>query len=1049
MGNRLERARSAARWIGPCTLTLATLACGGGAGGDDQAAATPLAASKPTPRESPVASGPVAAGWARARLDAHGELQLEHPLGPGAAFDHEPLDLARLADPLAPVVPVVARDAAVVLAFAGPVPDPGDVRVLGADGELTDVTVQRAAERLVLTRPAGWPASPLAHDALGQPFADPAGQLAVLVADVPVLHFAPANALVLPDVLRGLDGPGHAGWLPDDTPPRLVRETDDGQLVAFDPRRDDLRAFVRVYDEHGLERLEHWDPAAGRFGPIPPRSVLALRVSEPLDPASVRAYETLSVVDAGTPVGEPGFDGMRPGVAELSADGRELRFVPRLDDGTFLGFGGRASALRLVLRTRPPHDVATALADAARSRGLQVLDGPLPGLGDRTGLGFELPDDVLDPQGILDGRGVVTSALPPTVELSAPFETLPGDGPDYGVVVHRFLGTARAEGEGVTFRDAPPRDADGDGLAESPGVYGRSRHDVGSHAPGFLTGTPLRTLEHIVDDFNPPKPSVFASPNGEDMLISLGFGLSVPLDAPHGARFQQIHRAGDASPSQLDFEGVMLDLVGLGWAPSGVVREQTIDDLELLVGLSGVNRGRGPNTNQVNGIPVDPDSGLLQQFDCNLLEWHDTCCEQSIVTGLQPFVDEQPPQTAVVSAGTPYTIDRTRAFAPANATGASFNRYIEYPEFNAGLDLAFGNPAVHAFPYDSRFPMLVELRVAAGSTPAGIPNAMRFSPGILTSAMPRFRVYSMGQNPSAHGVPNYSLAAPSPWPPSDFRAGEGGPLVAPGVLTQTLVAPPFNNGMPDIPPAAPILPPRDASVPGCPSNQPEPDWQTGAIQDSAPGLHDGCITQLPVPNSDPYSNWYFANGMFARPLPDRAAFPGPTSPTPTQFYGYGPPAAAAGSDPACVLDPALAASQDPSVSQLEPGVSGFPSHYGDNARYYTLWRYAKRVSTVLSSAARPDAQGQVEWLAPQVDPPLAEARRQGDLRLELVTADAGDLTRARSTSGFVDVEDARLVEHLNAAERPWIAFRATFGSSPEREQPARLDTIALPYAVWR
>jgi hypothetical protein len=59
----------------------------------------------------------------------------------------------------------------------------------------------------------------------------------------------------------------------------------------------DLRFFVRMYDEAGVERTDVWDPAAnlfgpvkGQFGPIPPRTTLRMQFSEAMEPSSFRPY---------------------------------------------------------------------------------------------------------------------------------------------------------------------------------------------------------------------------------------------------------------------------------------------------------------------------------------------------------------------------------------------------------------------------------------------------------------------------------------------------------------------------------------------------------------------------------------------------------------------------------------------------------------------------------------------------------------------------------------------------------------------------------------
>jgi hypothetical protein len=234
----------------------------------------------------------------------------------------------------------------------------------------------------------------------------------------------------------------------------------------------------------------------------------------------------------------------------------------------------------------------------------------------------------------------------------------------------------------------------------------------------------------------------------------------VPLNSPFGCRFQQVYRPGEASPAFFDFEGVVLDLVGLAWAPIGnSVTNETIEGMAVLVGLSAVNGAKGPNTNAPGGIPQGENSGIREQFDCNLLEWTDNCSLFTVPPDLEPFVAEQPPRTEVVSRGTPYLISSAKLFKPGNALNqpaGQYNLYHNYPAFNSGIDTSFGKTDVKSFPYDSRFPMIVEVLVepAVNTFPSN-KNIYRYSPAIMSSALPRFRVWSQGQHPLANCVTNF------------------------------------------------------------------------------------------------------------------------------------------------------------------------------------------------------------------------------------------------------------------------------------------------------
>ena len=335
---------------------------------------------------------------------------------------------------------------------------------------------------------------------------------------------------------------------------------------------------------------------------------------------------------------------MRLGVTRASDDGRRVTFVPELVDdfdataSEFVGFGGTPSPKRLVLRTWPDAATRQALLDAASSTDLTRLADieqlGVYGIHDLGGRGLGLPRalfDSGDPQNyLLRETSVAKGAFLPALDFGVVFETLPQrrprprrhraplHGPRRDVLVrvrarrHPRFGALRASSTATT----PPLDADADGTIDRRFIYGGRTLDVGLNLPGRLTGAPAVVIEHLIDDYNAPKPGSFSNPNGDDFLVSLGFGLAVPINSPFGARFQHIYRATDASPSKTTFAGTTLDLVGLAWSPflSGpqTLANTSLDGFEVLVGLSGVNKGRGPDTNQVNGIPVFPKRGTGQ-----------------------------------------------------------------------------------------------------------------------------------------------------------------------------------------------------------------------------------------------------------------------------------------------------------------------------------------------------------------------------------------------------------------------------------------------------
>jgi hypothetical protein len=881
-----------------------------------------------------------------------------------------------------------------------------------------------------------------------------------------------------------------AGLLPSD-PEQLAAITvdpADHPRDPFDPHdanNSDLRYFMTVLDEDGNERLDVWNPATHTFLPLPPRSSLKITFGEPMEPSSFAAYESFAVSNGDLAQDDAGFQDMRVGRLVLGADGFSATFEPVLEDqldpdaSQFIGFGGTSSRHRLVLRTRPePAAIADVLASAKPVHKDQMVDLDVTGvvgITDLGGRGLALPAALLDQSDsdnyLLADSSPGRGAFPPAIDFAIPFETIGSDDPDFGVVVHRFMGLAKTgiiayQGvgphdtvtQGIEYHDYPPQDQDQDGWIDRRFLYGPTLLEVGLSDPGRLTGASAANIEHLIDNFNAPKPGVFANPNGEDFLVSMGFGVSMPLDSGFGARFQHVYRASDASPSYYEYRDSVLDLVGLAWAPSGgQISNTTLDDMQILVGLSGINGGEGPNTNQTNGIPSMKDSGLRDQFDCNLLEWAENCGIMPKITNkqLKRARERQPEQTTVVLPGTSYTIDNAKLFVPANATGgpSSFNQYLDFASFNGGIDPTFDRDDVHSFPYDSNFPMLIEYRIERNQGPLASSNRFGFSPGILSSTMPRFRVWSQAQDPLAHSVPNWStnvfpkLAAANPekW----FRAGEGGPFINPLTLTGPVLAPQPNNGMPDIPvpPLGYIIPPvAENGSPG----QPVPDWQAGKIDKNLISNSFGCITQFPVPNSDPLTNTYFANGMFMYPLPAKTPYPGPNGAPPTQWIGYGVPAMAVGAPPGfnCIIPPALGGSNQPGVASNEPGMSSSPAIFGDNSRYYMMWKYSKRVSLVESPTIPVNTpSGKLRWHRPIIEPPLSTVGPDADLRLELKAGTLLDYAIPTLDSDYVDSQIADFVSRVNgsAENRRFVKFRASFGVAKGQLKPPALDTVILPY----
>ncbi|MFT7465158.1 MAG: hypothetical protein ACI9EF_003522, partial [Pseudohongiellaceae bacterium] len=328
-----------------------------------------------------------------------------------------------------------------------------------------------------------------------------------------------------------------SGPLPSD-PTELARITVDPAAHPRDPNdpqdvfNSDLRYFVRMFDENGTELTSLWNPTTQTFLPVPPKSLFELSFSEAMDGPSFLPYESLTVRDATLAVTDPAFQDMRIGFIESLDSGRSVRFSPVLENqldasgNEFLGFGGTASALRAVLRTIPEAADLENLLDSASPEVLAELldldDMGVRGCTDLGGRGLGLPAALLDQSDsvnfLLSPLSAGLGAFPPAVDFGFEFETEQSADPDYGVVVHRFMGQGETSifsydsgtvhdevTQGVEYHDFPPADDDGDGSVDRRFIYGPTLLEVGLNVPGSLTGASAATIEHLVDKFNAPK----------------------------------------------------------------------------------------------------------------------------------------------------------------------------------------------------------------------------------------------------------------------------------------------------------------------------------------------------------------------------------------------------------------------------------------------------------------------------------------------------------------------------------------------------------------
>ena len=88
-------------------------------------------------------------------------------------------------------------------------------------------------------------------------------------------------------------------------------------------------------------------------------------------------------------------------------------------------------------------------------------------------------------------------------------------------------------------------------------------------------------------------------------------------------------------------------------------------------------------------------------------------------------------------------MDWHNLYAPKNAGSQNFFYYVPWPEF----DKPVGNPG---FEYDSNQSMLIEYRTDPNTkASASISNGFTYHAAILSSALPRFRVYTRGDDPTS------------------------------------------------------------------------------------------------------------------------------------------------------------------------------------------------------------------------------------------------------------------------------------------------------------
>ncbi|HNB60895.1 MAG TPA: hypothetical protein PK308_11295, partial [Phycisphaerales bacterium] len=543
-----------------------------------------------------------------------------------------------------------------------------------------------------------------------------------------------------------------------------------------------------------------------------------------------------------------------------------------------VGLGTLPKSLRFHIKVVPTGDVLQALLGEQAYTAL-VAEGER-GVTDSGGQPLAFPLSLI-------------SQMSPTVDYSFSFLSA-GDASlqDFGAVVERFKGQPQTgfdldNNAGVSYRDIPTSICGPKG-----NIFGPFIADVNLFSNGFLSGAPVQFFQKVHDDVNPPIDGQFSP---------FPFGTSTPIGGNSvlgGARFQHLYRAVDCSPDTVNLAGTKLHLKQLAYCPiGGTVVNTILKDVTIHAGHTTFI----PDTAQNCGIPSGSATGLKDAMGGHHIPLGDTS-SATYIPGNYDGVDASsqilPRQLCFGSETTPgipdfytgkqFKIDVNNLFIPSGST----RKYHPLP--NSEFDFQF--------PYDNGFrdpakarahSLLLEYRITANpvGTQPSTANGFTFAVGILSSALPRFRVYSIGSGCVACCTDTSSA----------------------GNCTATC----FNSFSPVLNP--PLDP--DAVI-------------TAAGPDPAPpGLDCYCLR---VPTAQ---------------TPPPPGCTDQTTATPTIF------------------DVATGAQPNPNSGNKH-------NNYGDNSRYYMVFNYVKKESTIRSPFVRvqPDLGGTqvVTWLAPIFHPSLAE-----------------------------------------------------------------------------
>lgn len=449
---------------------------------------------------------------------------------------------------------------------------------------------------------------------------------------------------------------------------------------------------------------------------VAPDSTVAVRFSEPIDPASVTAFDTFTLTRydrgytdlTGTP-GDPIDTNPEtlPMVAPLyrnfvvgrispSPDLREFRFLPTL-----------------------PFNHAVGVSEAVYLT-LRKSEGGGPGIRDLAGNSLSATFDTPDTAA---SDGIVGFEL----EANAPAQRTDG-------FVFRFEGNDMVPGT-ETAPGAGDPDNDGFGLPEFRGEF------LIDGANELLRPRPVTRFQAAADRTQ-PIPS---------LMVPFALGVQTPISR-YGSKLQTIWRYCDVGFSLLDEQFFNVDVEHLYWAPAGgSVVADTIPRMEISLSTSI----RLPDEAvDLNLLPLFPASGLTATFASNVLDAANDPL-RTVHPGQfgQPGYVIQPIDAIVTTTGTtvmPWPLNRNiTADRRTYYTWRNTAVLAKGAPSGAGADITFALPpgATPTFGVNQvpsiGMPLLMEFRCYPNNAITGA-NAFDISLAAANSPQPNFRAFSTG-----------------------------------------------------------------------------------------------------------------------------------------------------------------------------------------------------------------------------------------------------------------------------------------------------------------